>query len=366
MTVEYQSGIQVVGVPLAERSYSILIGENFLGQLPTLNRDLARATRVFLVADEHVVSVARKILESFQAIGLPGSIASISSGENQKCQESASRLYDSLVDAKADRKTLVVAVGGGVIGDLAGYVAATFNRGLKLFMVPTTLLSMVDSSVGGKVGINHPRGKNLIGAFHQPQGVAIDLSTLSTLPDREYRSGLAEIVKYGVILDPELFGFLESNVDAVLRRDRAALVHIIKRSCELKARVVSEDEREETGLRAILNFGHTFAHAFETEGGYGMWLHGEAVSAGMVCAAKLANARSMISLDIAQRLEKLLAAFGLPVHVPRLDPNRLLDVMRNDKKSIQGKLRLILPTALGHVELFDNIPEEQVVEFLQT
>lgn len=365
MTVENKAGIQTVAVPLGERSYDILIGSSFLGQLPSLNPALRSATRLFVVADQNVMATARTVLDAFQSMGVPGSIVTIPSGENQKCQESASRLYDNLVDAKADRKTLVVAVGGGVIGDLAGFVAATFNRGLRLFMVPTTLLSMVDSSVGGKVGINHPRGKNLIGAFHQPQGVAIDIATLETLPDREYRSGLAEIIKYGVILDPELFGFLEANVEAILHRDMMALVHIIKRSCELKAYVVSNDEREETGLRAVLNFGHTFAHAFETEGGYGMWLHGEAVSAGMVCAAKLARSRSLIDSDLTLRLEKLLSAFGLPVQAPNLDPGRLLDIMRNDKKSIQGKLRLILPTKLGQVALFDNIPEDQVLEFLK-
>jgi 3-dehydroquinate synthase len=190
----------------------------------------------------------------------------------------AARLYDALADAHADRQSVVVAVGGGVIGDLAGFVAATYARGLALLMVPTTLLAMVDSSVGGKVGVNHPKAKNLIGAFHQPAGVWIDTATLATLPDREYRSGLAEVVKYGVILDADLFVYLEANADALLTRAADVIRHVVARCCRLKADVVERDEREETGLRMVLNYGHTFAHAFETAAGYGTWLHGEAVA----------------------------------------------------------------------------------------
>src|SRR5262249_25363312 len=207
-------------------------------------------------------------------------------GEATKSLTAASQLYDVLADLHADRKTLIVPVGGGVIGDLAGFVAATFNRGLPLLMVPTTLLAMVDSSVGGKVGVNHPRAKNLIGAFHQPAGVWIDTAALATLPEREYKSGLAGVVKYGVILDAEFFAWQEANAEAVLARDAEAVRHVVARSCRLKADVVEKDEREETGLRAVLNYGHTFAHAFETVGGYGSWLHGEAVSAGMLCASR--------------------------------------------------------------------------------
>jgi 3-dehydroquinate synthase len=196
-------------------------------------------------------------------------------------------LYDQLVDMAADRRTIVVAIGGGVTGDLAGFVAATYARGLRFVQVPTTLLSMVDSSVGGKTGINHPRGKNLIGAFHQPIGVLIDLTTLTTLPDREYRSGLAEVVKYGVILDHEFFDYLEKNVEGLNARTPEVLRHVVARSCELKADVVRQDEYETTGLRAVLNYGHTFGHAFEALSGYGGLLHGEAVSIGMICASRL-------------------------------------------------------------------------------
>src|SRR5262249_14742464 len=268
--------------------------------------------------------------------------------------EVASTLYDRLAEIPADRRTLVVAVGGGVIGDLAGFVAATFARGLPLLMVPTTLLAMVDSSVGGKVGVNHPKAKNLIGSFHQPIGVWIDIATLNNLPDREFRSGLAEVVKYGVILDPELFAYLEKNAEAILERDQESLSHIIARCCRLKADVVEKDEREETGLRAILNYGHTFAHAFETVAGYGRWLHGEAVSVGMICASRLAGRLGMIPSDLTQRQQNLFTRFGLPTAPGRLPVDDLIAVMRQDKKSRDGKLRLVLPKQLGEVELFDN------------
>ena len=287
-------------------------------------------------------------------------------GEGQKSLPSASLLYDRLVDLRADRRTLAVAVGGGVIGDLAGFVAATFNRGLPLLMVPTTLLAMVDSGVGGKVGVNHARGKNLIGAFHQPLGVWIDTGMLATLPDREYRSGLAEVVKYGVILDADFFAWLEANADAVLARDAGAVRHVVARSCRLKADVVEKDEREETGLRAVLNYGHTFAHAFETVGGYGAWLHGEAVAAGMACASRLAERRGLVPADVTERQTRLLARFGLPVAPKAWPADDLLAVMRNDKKNVAGRLRLVLPTRLGEVALFDDVPEDEVRSALAT
>jgi 3-dehydroquinate synthase len=255
---------------------------------------------------------------------------------------------------------LVVALGGGVVGDLAGFVAATFNRGLPLLMVPTTLLAMVDSSVGGKVGVNHPRGKNLIGAFHQPAGVWIDPAYLATLPEREFNSGLAEVVKYGVILDAVFFAWLEEHQGAVARRDPAAISHIVSRSCRLKADVVEQDEREETGLRAVLNYGHTFAHAFETVAGYGTWLHGEAVAAGMACAARLARRRGLLDADVPRRQADLLRSFGLPTAPLSWPADALLEVMRSDKKNVGGRLRFVLPRRLGEVALFDDVPEADV------
>jgi 3-dehydroquinate synthase len=282
-------------------------------------------------------------------------------GEAQKSLATAAALYDRLADAHADRRTLIVAVGGGVVGDLAGFVAATFNRGLPLLQVPTTLLAMVDSSVGGKVGVNHPKAKNLIGAFHQPVGVWIDTAVLATLPEREYRSGLAEVVKYGVILDPALFIYLENHVEEVLARDPAAVRHVVTRCCRLKADVVEKDERDETGLRAVLNYGHTFAHAFETVAGYGTWLHGEAVAAGMVCASRLAERRGLIEHDVTERQRELLAEFGLPTAPLRDWPaEQLLAAMRSDKKAVAGKMRFVLPRRLGEVALFDDVPEDDV------
>jgi 3-dehydroquinate synthase len=276
----------------------------------------------------------------------------------------AAQLYDRLIDLQADRKTVIVAVGGGVIGDLAGFVAATYARGLPLLMVPTTLLAMVDSSVGGKVAVNHPRAKNMIGAFHQPMGVWIDTATLATLPEREYRSGLAEVVKYGVVMDAAFFVWLEVNATAIQERQSEAVRHLVEHSCRLKAQVVAGDEREETGLRAILNYGHTFAHAFETAAGYGSWLHGEAVAAGMMCAARLALRRRLIDRDLVQRQQILLEKFELPVFPQSWPAADLLEIMRTDKKSLAGKMRFILPTRLGAVALFGDVPEDEVRQVL--
>jgi 3-dehydroquinate synthase len=224
---------------------------------------------------------------------------------------------------------------------------------------------MVDSSVGGKVAVNHPHGKNLIGTFHQPRGVWIDTAVLDSLPDREYRSGLAEVVKYGVILDPEFFAYLEENTAGILRKDPGVMQRIVLRCCRLKADIVEKDEREETGLRAVLNYGHTFAHAFETAAGYGGWLHGEAVAAGMICASRLAEKRGLISSDFTERQRRLLKAFALPI-VPDAWPiDQLLETMSRDKKSLGGKMRFVLPRRLGEVALFDDVPETQVQEVLE-
>jgi 3-dehydroquinate synthase len=250
-----------------------------------------------------------------------------------------------------------------VVGDLAGFVAATYARGLPFIQVPTTLLAQVDSSVGGKVGVNHPLAKNLIGAFHQPLGVFCDTATLDTLAEREFTSGLAEVVKYGVILDAEFFEYLEVNVGGLLERDAAVLRHVIARSCRLKADVVEQDEYERTGLRASLNYGHTFAHAYEALAGYGELLHGEAVAIGMVDAARLAERRKLIDASIAQRQIALLEALGLPTRLPataRPSADDILDRMRLDKKTQAGKLRFVLPTRLGHVELFSDVPAADV------
>jgi len=354
-----------IHVSLAERGYDIHITNADRHGLGGFARGRARGNVAFVVTDEHVSPHADGVVEALTAAGFHPLVVELPPGEAQKSLDTARYLYDSLADAQADRQTLVVAVGGGVIGDLAGFAAATFARGLPLLMVPTTLLAMVDSSVGGKVGVNHPRAKNLIGAFHQPAGVWIDIAHLETLPPREYRSGLAEVVKYGVILDAELFAYLESNAQAILDRQPEAVMHLVARSCRLKADVVEKDEREETGLRAVLNYGHTFAHAFETVGGYGAWLHGEAVAAGMVCASRLAERRGLIDADLTQRQHRLLERFGLPTAPLSWPIDELLLTMRSDKKAVAGQLRFVLPRRLGEVALFGDVSEGDVRQALE-
>jgi 3-dehydroquinate synthase len=360
-----------IRVNLGQRSYDIVVTSNDLSGVAPFARQRSAGTLALVVTDENVRHHAEAVAHALADQRFQPELAVLPPGEVQKSLASAALLYDRLAELHADRQTLVVPVGGGVIGDLAGFVAATFARGLPLLMGPTTLLAMVDSSVGGKVGINHPRAKNLIGAFHQPVGVWIDTATLHTLPDREYRSGLAEVVKYGVILDADFFAYLEANADAVRQRDADTIRHVVVRCCRLKADIVEQDEREVTGLRAVLNYGHTFAHAFETASGYGgvgspmrPLLHGEAVAAGMVCAGRLAQRRSLVPPELCQRQERLLARFGLPTIPPQWRSDELLTIMRSDKKSLAGKLRLILPRRLGEAALFDDVTEAEVRQVL--
>jgi 3-dehydroquinate synthase len=358
--------MESVHVRLGPRSYEIALtstGDGGVG--PFARRVLPTSQSALVVADTHTLALGHGIEASLRDAGIRTSLASIPAGEGSKSLAELSRLFDALYEMAADRRTAVVAVGGGVVGDLGGFAAATYNRGLPLLMVPTTLLAMVDSSVGGKTGVNHPKGKNLIGAFHQPAGVWIDTAFLGTLPDREFRSGLAEVVKYGVILDAPFFEYLEANTAAILSRASTALRYIVGRSCRLKADVVEKDEREETGLRAVLNYGHTFAHAFETVGGYGGWLHGEAVAAGMVSAARLAERHGLIGPELGQRQLALLEAFGLPTTAKAEWPaDEMIAVMRRDKKASGGQMRFILPTRLGEVKLFDDVPETLVRDVL--
>ncbi len=354
-----------VRVNLAQRGYDIQVVSGDPAGLGPFARQRARGGTALVVTDENAAPHGRAAAAALAGAGFRTHVAVLPPGEAQKSLASASGLYDRLQEINADRATLVVAAGGGVVGDLAGFVAATYNRGLPLLMVPTTLLAMVDSSVGGKVGVNHPRAKNLVGAFHQPAGVWIDTAALDTLPEREYRSGLAEVVKYGVILDAEFFALLENQADAVLRREPEAVRRIVAHSCRLKARVVEQDEREETGLRAVLNYGHTFAHAFETAGGYGAWLHGEAVAAGMACAARLAERRGLIPAELVRRQDDLLKRFGLPTRPEPWPAADLLATMRSDKKTLAGRLRFVLPRRLGEVALFDDVPEADVRRVLE-
>lgn len=347
---------QLIRVSLAERSYTIEIGTGSLSRLGELVTKASPCVHAMLLADERVEEPhAKAAAKSLSDVGLSVDLVLVESGEESKSVEMADQLWNVLLDRGADRKSVVVAVGGGVIGDLAGFVAATFARGLDFFQVPTTLLAAVDSSVGGKVGINLPGAKNMVGAFWQPRGVLIDTEVLSTLPEREFVSGLAEVVKYGVILDAAFFEYLENHADAILLRRPDVLTEVISRCCRLKADVVEKDERETSGLRAVLNYGHTFGHALEAIAGYGEYLHGEAVSIGMECAARLAAELGRVEASFVDRQTKLLTRLGLPTKMPKVDREAMLAAMMKDKKVEKRELRFVLPTRMGHVELVKGV-----------
>jgi 3-dehydroquinate synthase len=331
-------------VSLAERSYPILIGDGLLDDAALLGRHLP-ARDVLLVSNTTVAPLYAERVRA--ALGDRRIIdVRLPDGEQYKTMEYMGRVLDVLVANRFGRDCVVLALGGGVIGDLAGFSAASYQRGVAFAQMPTTLLAQVDSSVGGKTGVNHPGGKNMIGAFHQPTVVFADTATLGTLPLRELRAGLAEVVKYGLIFDIAFLGWIEQNVDALLKLEPAALAHVIHRSCELKAEVVRRDERE-TGDRALLNLGHTFGHAIETATGYTEWLHGEAVAAGMVIAADMSARLGMLPAADVQRIRNLLQRIGLPVEAPRFGAQRALDCMRVDKKVKSGRIRLVLLEKLG-------------------
>jgi len=353
----------------ADRSYDIVVGSGVIGLVgPAIAATGARRTVVITdatVADSHAATTAASLKSS----GLDVATLTLPAGEASKSVAALERLWNEMARLAVDRHTHVVGVGGGVVGDLAGFAAATFGRGLSVWHVPTTLVAQVDSAIGGKTGINLAAGKNLVGSFWQPRGVIADVNTLATLPDREFKSGLAEVVKYGMILDPAFFDWLEANTGAILGRHAAALAHVVGRSAALKADVVERDEREISGLRAVLNYGHTFAHAYETAAGYGTLLHGEAVSIGMVSAAALAESLGRIGPDIVARQEQLLRAFDLPVAVPTgpgFTNDALLATMARDKKTVGGRLRFVLPTRIGHVELVDGIDPAAVRAILHS
>jgi 3-dehydroquinate synthase len=350
-----------VYVALGDRSYEIEIGTGSLPRLGAIAMARLRPSHAVIITDANVEEPhAQAAAESLVQANMTVDLLVIEAGESSKSVDVADHLWQKLLELGAERKTAVVAVGGGVIGDLAGFVAATYARGLPLLQVPTTLLAQVDSSVGGKVGVNLPGAKNMVGAFWQPRGVLIDTSVLDTLPEREYRAGLAEVVKYGVILDADFFTWLEAHVEEIQRRDAEALRHVVARCCRLKADVVEQDERELTGLRAVLNYGHTFCHAFETLTGYEQLLHGEAVAIGMCCAARLAQRLGRVDAQFIRRQHVLLTGLGLPVDVPKLDAKDVLSVMARDKKTEHGRLRFVLPTRMGHVELVGDIADDDV------
>lgn len=339
--------MQTLNVALGERSYPIHIGR---GLLPKIAAHFAGigGRRAAIVTNETVGPLyLGAVATALQTAGVDTAEVVLPDGEGYKNWETLNRIFDALLSHRCDRRTPVIALGGGVIGDMAGFAAATYQRGVPFIQVPTTLLSQVDSSVGGKTAINHPLGKNMIGAFHQPRLVLADTDTLSTLPDRELRAGLAEVIKYGLIRDPDFFEWIEAHLERLLARDPEALAYVIHRSCANKAEVVAADETEQ-GERALLNLGHTFGHAIETGLGYGQWLHGEAVAAGMVIAAELSAGLGWLPEAAVDRIRALLVRAQLPVVAPDLGVPRYLELMAHDKKVADGQLRLILLQGIGH------------------
>ncbi|HUN70280.1 MAG TPA: 3-dehydroquinate synthase [Burkholderiales bacterium] len=354
--------MQSLSVTLGERAYPIHIGAGLLDDARLYAPHAGSAT----VAVVSNAVVARLYLERVTRALEQAGVARVATvlvddGEQAKSWTGLDRVIDGLLAARCGRDSVVVALGGGVIGDLAGFAAAVYQRGIPFIQVPTTLLAQVDSSVGGKTAINHPRGKNMIGAFHQPLAVIADVATLDTLPDRELRAGIAEVIKHGFILDLQFVGWLEENMGRLLARDRATLEHAVRRSCELKAAVVADDERE-SGRRAILNFGHTFAHAIEAGAGYGEWLHGEAVAAGMVMAAELSVRSGTLRREEADRIRALIVRAGLPAAGPGLAPERYLDLMQVDKKAAGGQVRYVLLDGLGRAALHAGLETRLVRE----
>ncbi len=353
--------MKTLQVELGDRSYPIHIGPGLLAR-PDLLRPHIVGKQVLILSNETVaplyLSAVEAALTGFETASLV-----LPDGERYKTLDSAMRVYDELLRRRMDRRTTLIALGGGVVGDLAGFVAATYQRGVNFIQIPTTLLAQVDSSVGGKTGVNHPLGKNMIGAFYQPRCVLADIDTLKTLPERELKAGVAEVIKYGLIRDRAFFAWLQENVAALLAREPAALTYAIEQSCRNKAEVVAADERE-NDQRALLNLGHTFGHAIETHTNYESWLHGEAVAVGMVMAAHLSEQLGWLSADERGEAEALLAAAGLPLRPPAIAPERFRELMGVDKKALAGQLRLILLQGIGNAVLtgdFDDAALERTL-----
>jgi 3-dehydroquinate synthase len=356
---------QTLTVELSDqRSYPIYIGQGLLADAECLLPHIS-GRQVCIVTND---TVAPLYLDGVQ--GLLGDYdvdtVILPDGEAYKTLDTVSRIYDCLLEKRHNRTTTIIALGGGVVGDMAGYAAATYQRGVKFIQIPTTLLSQVDSSVGGKTGVNHPLGKNMIGAFHQPQCVIIDTDALKTLPSRELSAGMAEVIKYGLIADAPFYQWIENHIEALMALDEAFIVEAIARSCQNKADVVALDERE-GGIRAILNLGHTFGHAIETAQGYGVWLHGEAVAAGMLVAIKLSALMNNIAPIEAERLEALLCHAQLPVQLPKnMSPEQFLELMSLDKKVLDGALRLVLLESVGCAIVTDKAPQAAIIEAIES
>lgn len=345
-------------VELGERSYRICIGSGSLDTIGRICDSCALSGRGLLVSDSNVAPLyAERVLSELSESNLDIGSSVIPAGEESKSERSLFELYSRAIEQEIDRKGFVIALGGGVVGDLAGYLAASYLRGIDFLQIPTSLLAMVDSSVGGKTGINLPEGKNLVGAFHQPRAVLVDVDTLDTLPEREWRAGLAEVVKYGVIADADFFADLEHDIEALNSHDSETIARIVARCCGIKADVVARDERE-GGLRAILNYGHTLGHAIENAAGYGEYLHGEAVAIGMVYAGELSVELCGLPRAEADRIRNLIAAMGLPTTPPSMEWERLAAIMAHDKKAGGGRPRFVLAERIGKATPGHDCPED--------
>jgi 3-dehydroquinate synthase len=355
--------MQTVTVALGERSYPIHIGQGILDDVGALLRQQPVSKRTVVITQSPIrATYGERVIRSLRTYGFEAEGFEVLDAEEAKSLAWLEKVYDRLIDLRLDRRSPVIALGGGVVGDLAGFAAATYMRGIPFVQIPTTLLAQVDSSIGGKTAVNHPRGKNLIGAFYQPRLVLIDVDTLQTLPPRELRSGLAEVVKYGVIAAPALFQQLEARAADVLRGEADLLVQVIRDCCQIKADVVASDERE-GGLRAILNFGHTFGHAIEAATGFATYTHGEAVAIGMIWATELSRRLGMCDADLLDRLRSLLQTLGLPTALQEAVPG-IRDALLMDKKAVGGRLRFILVEGLGKVSIRGDVPAELVEEIL--
>jgi 3-dehydroquinate synthase len=355
--------MKTLHVDLASRSYPIYIGTNLLEQAALFEPHLKSSTTVFIVSNTTVAPLyAKTLMNTLSQLGKTVRLLELPDGESFKDWQHLQLIFDELLAHGADRQSMIIALGGGVVGDMAGFGAASFMRGIRFIQVPTTLLAQVDSSVGGKTGINHPLGKNMIGAFHQPVAVIADLNTLRTLPPRELSAGLAEVIKHGAIADADFLDWIEANTGALLACDTDAMAHAVLRSCEIKSAVVSADERE-GGIRATLNFGHTFGHAIESGLGYGEWLHGEAVGCGMVMAADLSARLGQISKIDAERLKRIIASMHLPIAPPKLGSQRFMELMQVDKKTEAGQIRYITLGSIGAARI-QQVPDATVIETL--
>ena len=355
--------MKTLHVDLANRSYPIYIGTNLLEQKALFEPHLKSSTTVFIVSNTTVAPLyAKTLMNTLSQLGKTVRLLELPDGESFKDWQHLQLIFDELLAHGADRQSMIIALGGGVVGDMAGFGAASFMRGIRFIQVPTSLLAQVDSSVGGKTGINHPLGKNMIGAFHQPVAVIADLNTLRTLPSRELSAGLAEVIKHGAIADADFLDWIEANTSALLACDTDAMAHAVLRSCEIKSAVVSADERE-GGIRATLNFGHTFGHAIESGLGYGEWLHGEAVGCGMVMAADLSVRLGHIGQADAQRLKRIIESMHLPIAPPKLGAERFMELMQVDKKTEAGQIRYITLGSIGAARI-QQVPDATVIETL--